>query len=66
MWGCMTSHGKGYICKIERKMTQAFYLIILQNGVMKTIEWYHFDHSRVIFQHDYDPKHTAKLVNANF
>ena len=61
--GCMPSHGMGYICKIEGKMTQALYLSILQDGVKKTIEWYHFNPSHVIFQHDNDPKHTTNLAN---
>jgi hypothetical protein len=39
VWGCMTC-GMGYMCKIEGEMTQALYLSILQDGVMKTIEWY--------------------------
>ena len=56
MWGCMTSHGMGYMCKIEGKMTQALYLSILRVGVMKTIERYRLNPSRVIFQHDNDPK----------
>jgi hypothetical protein len=47
VWDCMTSCGMGYMCKIEGKMTQA--LSILQDGVMKTIEWYHSNPSRVIF-----------------
>ena len=51
-----------YMCKIEGKMTQVLYVSILQNGVMKTIEWCHFNPSRIIFRHDYHPKHTAKLV----
>ena len=43
--GCMTSHGMGYMCKIEGKMAQALYCSILQDGVMKTIEWYcHFSY----------------------
>ena len=50
------------MCKIEGKMTQVLYISILHDGVMKTIEWCHFNPSRVICQHDNDPKHTAKLV----
>ena len=61
--GCMTCRGMGYMCKIEGKMTQALYLSILQDEVMKTIEWYHFNSSCVIFQHVNDPKHTTNLVN---
>ena len=58
----MTSYGTGYMCKIKGKMTQVLYLSILQNGVMKTIEWCHFNPSRVIYQHDNDLKHLTKLV----
>ena len=43
-------------------MTQALYLNILQDGVMKTIDWHHFNPSHVIFQHDNDPKYTTKLL----
>ena len=38
VWRCMIPRGMGYVCKIEGKLTQALYLIILQDGVMKTIE----------------------------
>ena len=32
-WGCMTSYGMGKnMCKIEGKMTQAFYLSIFKIG----------------------------------
>ena len=62
VWSCMTSHGMGYMRKIKGKMTQALYLSILQDEVMKTIEWYYFNPSCVIFQQDNDPKHTSKLV----
>ena len=63
VWGYMTSLGMGYMCQVEGKMTQTPYLSILQDGVMKTIECYHFNPSRVILQHDNDHEHTAKLVN---
>jgi hypothetical protein len=54
VWGCMTSCGMGYMCNIEGKMTQGLYLSILQDEVMKTIEWHCFNPSWVIFQHDND------------
>ena len=60
--GSMTSRGLDLMHKIEGKMTQALYVSILQDEVMKKIEWYHFNPSLVIFQHDNDPKHIAKLV----
>ena len=62
VWGCMTSSGMGYMCKIEGKMKQDLYLRILQDELMDTIKLYHFNPFHVIFQHDNDPKHTAKLV----
>ena len=65
VWNCMTSHGTGYMCKIEEKMTQVLYLSILQDGVTKTIEWYCFNLSHVIFQHDNDPKNIAILVKGS-
>ena len=62
VWRCMTPRAMGYMCKTVGKMTQALYLSILQDGVMMTIEWYYVNPNRVIFQHDNDPKHVAKLV----
>ena len=52
MLGCMTSRGTGYMCKKEGLRTQVLYLSILQDGVTKTVEWYHFNLSRV---HNFDP-----------
>ena len=40
----------------------SLYLSIFQDGVMKIHEWYHFNPSHVIFQHDNDPKDDTKLV----
>jgi hypothetical protein len=59
--GCATSHDMGYMCKIEGKMTQAMCLSILQDGVVKTIEWYPFSYCAT-FQHDNDRKYTTMLV----
>ena len=52
VWGSMTSHGMGYICNVEGNTTQDLYLSILQDEVMKIIEWYRFNPFCVIFQHD--------------
>lgn len=62
VWGCMTAHGPGLICKIEGKMDQHLYKKILKEDLYGTIEEYEMDATRVIFQHDNDPKHKANSV----
>jgi len=62
LWGCMTSKGVGYSCKIDNTLDQQLYKTILEEDLMDTIEYYHLDHSKIIFQHDNDPKHTAKSI----
>ena len=62
MCGCMTPRDMGHMCKVEVEMTQALYLSILQGGAMKRIEWYRFNPSSVMFQHDNVPNYIAKLV----
>ena len=64
VWGCMTMHGPGYMCKIDGTMDQHLYKQILEDELSKTIEYYDMDMSKVIFQHDNDSKHTAKSVQA--
>ena len=41
-------------------MDQHLYKEILREDLYETIEEYEMDITRVIFQHDGDPKHTAK------
>ena len=62
MWGCMTIQGPGYCCKIDSTLDQHLYKKILQDDLMKSIAFYDLDPSKIIFQHDNDPKHTAKSV----
>ncbi len=62
MWGCMTSKGVGYATKIDTTMDQYLYKSILEDELMQTIDFYDLDSTKVIFQHDNDPKHTAKSV----
>ncbi len=62
MWGCMTSKGVGYASRIDTTMDQHLYKSILEDELMQTIDYYDLDSTKVIFQHDNDPKHTAKSV----
>lgn len=62
IWACMTHMGVGFMCKIEGNMDQHLYKSILEDDLMKTIEYYQLDEEKLIFQHDNDPKHKSKLV----
>jgi transposase len=62
VWGCMTSKGVGYLCKIDGIMDQYLYKSILEDDLMKTMDFYNVDPKEVIFQHDNDPKHKSKSV----
>lgn len=62
IWGCMTVHGPGFMCRIVDKMDQHLYKSILEDDLLKTIEWYDMNAEQVIFQQDNDPKHRAKSV----
>lgn len=60
VWGCMTAQGPRFLTKIEGTMNAKLYCNILQDELQQTIEWYDLDPEKLIFQHDNDPKHTAK------
>jgi DDE superfamily endonuclease len=63
MWGCMTHAGLGYACRIDGTMNAELYTEILDDELMQTIEFYHMDRDKLIYMHDNDPKHTAKLTH---
>ena len=62
LWGCMCTKGVGFACKIDNTLDQHLYLEILEGDLMETIKYYELDATKIIFQHDNDPKHTAKSV----
>jgi transposase len=62
IWGCMTTKGPGFMCKIDGIMDKELYLAILQGELLQTFEHYEIDLAQSIFQHDNDPKHKAKTV----
>ena len=43
-------------------MDKHLYKSILEDDLIQSIEFYGLDKSKIIFQHDNDPKHTSKLV----
>ncbi len=62
LWGCMTSKGIGYLAKIDNGLDAELYTKILSHELMYTLSWYGLKKRDVIFQHDNDPKHTAKMT----
>ena len=64
IWGCMTSKGAGFICKINETMDQHLYKSILEDELVNMIKYYGLEADRVIFQYDNDPKHTAASVRS--
>lgn len=61
LWGCMTWDGPGFISKINGGMDAALYVDIIDECVPLTLDWYNMNKKTFYFQHDNDPKHTAKI-----
>ncbi|KAG2467933.1 TCB1 transposase, partial [Polypterus senegalus] len=60
LWGCFSAAGTGRLVRIKGRMTAAMYRDILDENLLQSA----FDlrlRLRFIFQHDNDPKHTAKI-----
>jgi transposase len=63
VWGCMTSLGVGYACRIiEYPMKSELYTHILDTSYKDTLSWYGLNKRDVIFQQDGDTKHTSKFT----
>ena len=62
VWRCMAAKGVGYLVKIEGKMNSEFYCSILEKQLINFLHWYNMNPQQVIFQHDNDPKHTARRI----
>jgi hypothetical protein len=64
IWGCMTAKGVGGFCRILGTMDAKLYVEILEGEFSDTLEKFNYSTDTTIFQHDNDPKHTAKLTTA--
>ena len=62
VWGSMTSKGVGYLTKIDGGLDAQLFCNILQDELFQTLDYYGLDRSDIVFQHDNDPKHTAKIT----
>eukprot|EP01099_Mayorella_cantabrigiensis_P002717 TRINITY_DN2199_c0_g1_i2.p1 TRINITY_DN2199_c0_g1~~TRINITY_DN2199_c0_g1_i2.p1 ORF type:complete len:282 (-),score=34.38 TRINITY_DN2199_c0_g1_i2:166-1011(-) len=65
MWGCMTSKGVGYSCRIDGTMDAKLYTSILKDELLPTLDYYQMGKEDIIFQQDNDPKHTSKRMKSN-
>jgi hypothetical protein len=66
VWACITAHDPGYITRIEGGLGSQLYCQILDDDMLKSLEWYGIDPEDIIFQQGNDPKHTSKLAREWF
>ena len=62
VWGCFTTHGVGYLAKIDDGLDASLYCDILDDELKRTVKYYRMDRKKLVFQHDNDPKHTARVT----
>ena len=66
LWGCMTWNGIGRLVFIDGIMNGEMYRDIINNNLPLTNKTRKFELENAIFQHDNDPKHTAKVTQKWF
>ncbi|KAG0734448.1 hypothetical protein G6F23_012387 [Rhizopus arrhizus] len=62
VWSCITWEGVGWIVDVGHRMNSEAYLEVLKDDLLKTMESYGLDSSKIVFQQDDDQKHTSKVV----
>lgn len=63
IWGCMTAQGVAYIGEVkDGRMNAKDYARALDGDLTNTLNYYNPCHEDFIFQHNNDPKHTAKIT----
>uniref|UniRef100_A0A8C7RRQ8 Transposase Tc1-like domain-containing protein n=1 Tax=Oncorhynchus mykiss TaxID=8022 RepID=A0A8C7RRQ8_ONCMY len=62
LWGCFSAKGTGRLHRIEGRLDEAMYREILANNLLPSVRVLKMGHGWV-FQHDNDPKHTARATN---
>ncbi|KAI4904029.1 hypothetical protein NFI96_024776 [Prochilodus magdalenae] len=61
LWGCVSAHGTGRLHCIKERRTGAMYCEILGNNLLPSVRALKMGRGWV-FQHDNDPKHTARIT----
>ncbi|KAI4898610.1 hypothetical protein NFI96_006390 [Prochilodus magdalenae] len=61
LWGCFSANGTGRLHCIKEGMTGAMYCKILGNNLLPSVKALKMGRGWV-FQHDNDPKHTARIT----
>ncbi|CAM4646989.1 unnamed protein product [Leuciscus chuanchicus] len=65
LWGCFSAKGTGRLHRIEGRMDGAMYREILANNLLPSVRALKMGRGWV-FQHDNDPKHTARATKEWF
>ncbi|KAG1083903.1 hypothetical protein G6F40_014632 [Rhizopus arrhizus] len=63
LWGCLTWYGVRYLSNIKGSVNSDFYIGILEDELMKTIDWYELQKEDIVFQQDNVSTHTAKKIS---
>ncbi|KAG1205879.1 hypothetical protein G6F68_011427 [Rhizopus microsporus] len=66
IWSAITAAGIGWLCKIDGTLDSQLYLQFLKDELELTLDYaaktLSLRKEQLVFQHDNDPKHTAKAV----